>query len=248
MHTSNLLLLPTEIIQIIVDYLWPKETLELLMAAPELTHLMTDKHLAYQDKFGYTILHRAVYNKAEVIINFIARRYAQNQMTCDKGYTPLHLAISGGHDKIAKMLINAGFDLLAKDQMGRTPLHWACSFSYMHGNLAGIIQIIIDAGVDVNALDIYGFSPLWWTVTNGQEDILELLLASGADPHIRTKKGTILHAAVAYQRENMVKRAVELGVDLSVLHGETKETALMLATRRGYDKITQIIRVAGAET
>jgi ankyrin repeat protein len=244
MHASNLLLLPTEIIQIVVDHLWPEESTALLMAVPKLANMVTDEHLAFQDRRGYTILHWALSKNAEVIFNFIARRCAQNQVTCDKGYTLLYYAIYGGHYKITKMLINAGFDLWAKDPMGRNPLHWACAFSYRHSNLAEIVQTMIDAGVDVNALDMDGFSPLWWTITNGQKDILELLLASGADPHIRTKKGTILHGAVAYQREDMVKRAVELGVDLGVLHGERKETALMLAIRRGYDKIAQILKNA----
>ncbi|RLL95230.1 hypothetical protein CFD26_103631 [Aspergillus turcosus] len=283
MQTSNLLLLPTEIIQIILGHLWPHETIELLTAAPKLAYLMTDEHLAYQDEWGYIILHWAIRQKAEAIVNLISRRCAQDQVASYQGHTPLHLAISRGRNKIAKMLVDAGFDLLAKDLMGRTPLHLACSQSGRHRNLAEIVQLllakgvnpsivavhnetilhvileahrkpnltviqmVIDAGVDVNALDIDGFSPLWWSVTNSHEDAFELLIAQGADPHIQTCHGTIIHEAVMYKRENLVKRAVELGVDLSVREDEANETALMMATQFGYDSIALILRDAGAK-
>ncbi|KAF7128667.1 hypothetical protein CNMCM5793_003518 [Aspergillus hiratsukae] len=263
MHTSNLLFLPPEIIQIIVDHLG-SETIQLLMAAPKLAHLVTDKHLAYQDRWGCTILHCAVFKNAEAIVNLIARRCAQDQATTCRYYTPLHLAISLGLDNIAKILIDAGVDLLAKDLSGRTALHRACSESGRRSNLVEIVQLmlakgvdtsivahfketplhvileadwnpnltviqmVVDAGVDVNTLDRAGFSSLWWSVTNGHEDAFELLLAQGAEPHISTNQGTILHEAVACERENLVEWAVELGVDLS-LRDNGGNTALMLA-------------------
>ncbi|RHZ46216.1 ankyrin repeat domain-containing protein [Aspergillus thermomutatus] len=284
MHASSLLHLPTEVIQMIVDHLWPDETIALLIAVPKLAHLLTDEHLAYRDGWGYTILHWAVSKNAEAIVNLIARRCAQDQVATYRGQTPLHLAVSRGLNEITRMLVDAGFDLLAKDGVGRTPLHWACYNSGRHSNLAEIVQfllakgadpstvadlketllhvileanwnpnltvvqMVIDAGVDVNALDIDGLSPLWWSVTNGHEDAFELLLAHGADPHIRTYLGTILHEAVAYGRVKLVKRAVEIGVDLSVRDGGTNDTALRMATHRGRINIAQILRDAGAET
>ncbi|KAG2001780.1 hypothetical protein GB937_009937 [Aspergillus fischeri] len=283
-HASKLLHLPTKVIQLIVDHLWPEETISLLIAVPKFANLVTAEQLRYQDEWGYTILHWAVDKNAEAIVNLFARRCAEDQVATCQGYTPLHLAISEGRNKTAKTLINAGFDLLAQDRLGRTPLHWACSESWRDNNFTenvqlmlakaadpsvvaefketllhaileaelnpnlAVVQMVIDAGVGVNALDIDGFSPLWWSVTNGHEDAFELLLTHGADPHIQTYHGTILHEAVAYEREKLVKRAAELGVDLSVRDGEANETALMLATRRGLDKLIQMLRNAGAET
>jgi hypothetical protein len=52
---------------------------------------------------------------------------------------------------------------------------------------------------------------------------------------------------VEYEREILAKRAVELGVDLSLRDNEANETALMIATRCGFDKIAQILGDAGAE-
>jgi hypothetical protein len=65
MHASNLLFLPPKIIQIIVDYLWPHETISLLIAVPKLADLLTDEQLRYQDRGGYTILHYAVAENAK---------------------------------------------------------------------------------------------------------------------------------------------------------------------------------------
>ncbi|PKX91101.1 ankyrin [Aspergillus novofumigatus IBT 16806] len=241
MHASKLLHLPTEIIQLIVDHLRPDETISLLVAVPKLADLVTDEQLRCQDRWSYTILYYAVAENAEAIVNLIARGCAQDQVAT----------------KLLKCLFNAGFDLSAKDLGGKTPLHWVCSQSGRNSNFAEIVQLmlakgadpsivarfqetllhailqadrkpnlavvqmVIDGGVDVNALDIDGISPLWLSVTN--------------DPP------SILHEAVAFEREKLVKRAVELGVDLSVRDHEA-ETALMVAARYGPDNIAQILQ------
>ncbi|GFF58350.1 isoform Er16 of ankyrin-1 [Aspergillus udagawae] len=147
-HASKLLHLPTEIIQLIMDYLWPDETIELLIVVPKLADLTAAAKLRYQDRWINTILHRAVNKNAEATVKPIARRCAQDQVATCQGYTPLHLAISGGRIKITRMLVNADFDLSAKDLGGRTPLHWAWSESRRDSNFADIVQLMLAKGAD----------------------------------------------------------------------------------------------------
>lgn len=140
-HAAKLLHLPAEVIQLIVDHLWPEETTSLLIAVPKLAYLVTVEQLWYQDGWGYTILHCAVDKNDEAIANLIARPCAQGQVATCQGYTPLCLTISEDDNKTAKMLINANFDLLAQDRLGRTPLHAACSESCRDNNPTENVQL-----------------------------------------------------------------------------------------------------------
>ncbi|KAI1472363.1 ankyrin repeat-containing domain protein [Daldinia caldariorum] len=45
--------------------------------------------------------------------------------TCDGGKTPLHAAVEKGHLDIVKMLVEAGADINAEDDMSKTPLFYA---------------------------------------------------------------------------------------------------------------------------
>ena len=42
----------------------------------------------------------------------------------DRGWTPLHLAVSGGHKEITELLVANAADVNAKDDDNDTPLDW----------------------------------------------------------------------------------------------------------------------------
>ena len=71
------------------------------------------------------------------------------------GFTPLHLAAYGDNMELAKLLIDSGADLEAKNENGETPLHLAA-----WGDNIEIAKFLIDSGADVNAKTNYGFTPL----------------------------------------------------------------------------------------
>jgi len=93
-------------------------------------------------------------------------------------------------------LLKAGADIHATDKNGVTALHHAVRF---RNPIA--VKTLIENGADVNqACRKSGSTSLHWAVTStgapstaGKQDeareIIELLLAAGADPSIRNKKG-----------------------------------------------------------
>ena len=66
----------------------------------------------------------------------------------DRGYTPLHFAVSMQHSDVVQLLIDAGADIEAKDVQGTTPLHCACSAGELD-----IVQKLLKAGADVCVVD-----------------------------------------------------------------------------------------------
>jgi ankyrin repeat protein len=68
--------------------------------------------------------------------------------------TLLHRATFNGHEKIVKMLIDAGADLDIQDNDGRTPLHVAASWGYVE-----IARMLIGAGANKDIPDNKGRLP-----------------------------------------------------------------------------------------
>jgi len=90
-----------------------------------------------------------------------------------------------------KRLIEAGADVNAKDEQGKTPLSLAASRGFL-----SFIPILRDAGADVNTKDNAGMTPLHWAAYLGHIEVVHFLLSFGADINAKTNGGsTPLHIA-----------------------------------------------------
>ena len=74
-------------------------------------------------------IHTAATNgRAQVLDYLLARKCAQqliNLQTANSGYTPLHLAVIGGHVQCVKVLLKYGADLSKTDRGGKTAIQRA---------------------------------------------------------------------------------------------------------------------------
>lgn len=66
--------------------------------------------------------------------------------------TPLHWAAAKGNEDVAELLIGQGADVNAKDEKGRTPLHYIDD--------KDTAELLIAKGADVSAKGKYGNTPL----------------------------------------------------------------------------------------
>jgi ankyrin repeat protein len=116
------------------------------------------------------------------------------------GMTPLHYAARHDHVEVAKLLLQAGARINAREANDITPLLMAIGSDKM-----AVAQFLLGRGADVNATDWYGRSPLWEAVNvrnlyvhnanfrNGidRAPVLELiksLLDAGANVNARTRE------------------------------------------------------------
>ncbi|KAJ7672279.1 ankyrin repeat-containing domain protein, partial [Mycena polygramma] len=56
------------------------------------------------------------------IARFLIDKKAEVDFVDNSGWTPLHIAVSAGHDEIVQELVGAGADVNRKNNKGLTPL------------------------------------------------------------------------------------------------------------------------------
>lgn len=125
---------------------------------------------------------------AERAAGWLAMQPALANTFSPDGFTPLGLAAFFGHLEIVNVLLmdHADPNIASNNPMRVTPLHSAVA-----GNHYAVAAKLIEAGANVNAIQADGFTPLMGAAQNGNLQMVELLLAHGADVNARVDK----HAA-----------------------------------------------------
>ncbi|MEX0676079.1 MAG: ankyrin repeat domain-containing protein, partial [Pirellulales bacterium] len=145
------------------------------------------------------------------------------------GRAALHIAASGGHLKVMKLLIDHGADVNAKDRSRRSPLVEAAALLEPQA-----VKILLEAGAELadSALEVAsrngrieaakllmeaGVRPdagMAGAASGGHSEILNLLLDKGANVNVRLSDGsTPLHLAARSGGLNTVRLLLGRGAD-----------------------------------
>ena len=100
--------------------------------------------------------------------------------------TPWLLSLHVGDIEKAKLILASGALRDDEDHCGTTPLLYAVETERVDSKIE-ILQWLIELGCDVNGVDRSGVSPLMLAAQKGDTKIVELLLASGANPSLDTQ-------------------------------------------------------------
>lgn len=131
--------------------------------------------------------HRALQAGDQELIDLFVRSNFNIHVADEDGTPPLIYALRKGYTVVAKILLDAGADINARDKLGLTPLLIACGKT-THGYKA-IAETLIKKGAFINVRDTLGFTPLLLSLSGGSIALATLLIERGADVLARTRKG-----------------------------------------------------------
>jgi ankyrin repeat protein len=167
--------------------------------------------------------------------------------------TLLACALMGGHTELAKFLINEGADINLKGAEGKTALHWAVTA----GGAAGypeIARMLLDKGADVTIGDHCGRTALLLAAAKDQKDIVEMILAKGADVNAKSdfsldvgiEDETALHEACLLGRAAAAEVLIAHGADVNAKNKNGK-TPMDYAKSQGHEEVIELLRKHGAK-
>lgn len=192
------------------------------------------------DHQGKTALHKSAIKGNLDIIEFLIQNGARIDVKEEKsGRTALHMATK---PEVAKLLIEKGAQIEAKDTRGRTPLLICAMESHVE-----VAQVLVQHGAQVNSKTGGGNTPLNFATSYGHIDMVKLLIQNGAQVDIKGQHGnTPLHGIMqsrgigAKRHFEIVKYLIEHGAPIDTKNN-ISETPFDKANRNGHIEIAKYL-------
>jgi len=168
---------------------------------------------------GPTPLFRAASSGDMATVLMLLSKGARVDIATPDGDTPLHAAASYGRTEVADLLISKGIKVDVTNKWGQTPLYIAA-----YNLKKDTVAVLLDKGAQVNVVCSDGATPLSGTAgglenhfgTNAKrEDVVELLIARGADVNAKGGATTPLISAARFDRVATMEILIAKGADLN---------------------------------
>jgi ankyrin repeat protein len=237
------------------------------------------------DSGGLTPLLYAARENCIACVDVLLGNRADIDLPDPDGVSPLLLAIMNANWDLAKHLIVAGADVNQWDIFGEAPLLTAVDLrNRIDGGRASIdpvntargldiVNLLLDRGADPNMQLLFkpanvrigittytrGATPLILAATNGDLEVVKILLARGADATLyMADRQTPIHAAIAGratepQAVELIRALQKAGTDVNVIalvnHPEEIRggTALHYAVRKRYKEVIKLLASFGID-
>lgn len=197
----GILEIPIELALAIGEYLSIKDLSSLRKTCRRFSSALLEHHykLGLQDVGEMTALQWA----AKRGYTSLAKRAILSGMEIDKpceeilNQTPLHLAASGNHHDVIRLLLEHGATVSARDRYEATPLHCAAGCSGAEG-----VILLLEKNAEVMCRSYWGDTPGYCAAKGGGVACMEALVAAGYDVKVTGPFScTILHIAMGNSGE-----------------------------------------------
>jgi ankyrin repeat protein len=110
-----------------------------------------------------------------------------------------------------------------------------------------LVQQAIEAGANLDRYDWnLGYAPLGMAIDRGHPELVQCLLAAGANPHCGSTSTTALGLAAERGEIEIVQMLLPRGIDVNAPVGRDGWTALLSAIKNGHRAVVQLLVTAGA--
>lgn len=163
---------------------------------------------------GWTCLHLAAHHGHSGAVEMLLRYGADVSLSDAERMQPLHRAATSGSVETCQVLLRSGADIAATDFSRWTPLHHACE-----AGVAMVVRALLqnEPPAPLDALDGRRRTALHIATEEGRDEVCELLVLMGADPHAgNMAKGVPSPLVIA--RRNKNQKLVSLFVGNQAQH------------------------------
>ncbi|NCT66490.1 MAG: quinoprotein dehydrogenase-associated putative ABC transporter substrate-binding protein [Rhodanobacteraceae bacterium] len=202
-------------------------------------------------------------------VRWLLAQGADPEQVAEPAYNALQWAVREGHVEIARLLLEHGAAVDARDADGWTPLMsavwrkdaalqqlllahgaridawnaqgWnALTLAIRAGDVAQV-RGLLAAGAQVNAANAAGYTPLMFAAAQGSDDVFELLLQHGADARAANRAGvTPLMLAAADDDVAAARALLAAGADAAATDAHG-QTALDVARDKGSRQVAALL-------
>jgi len=221
-----------------------------------------------KDKWGYTPLYWAIWNEDKDTIKLLVDKGADVNITPKNDYPPLHYALWNEDVELAKFLVNNGAKFNTKDLDGWTAFRYAVSggnrelFEFLVAKGADVskfhmsawlgdltsVKRFVEQGTDVNTKDDQlNWTALHWVAFTGHQDVIELLLAKGANVNAKDEWNDVpLHYAAVAGKSDLVGLLLAKEAEVNS-KDDSGKTPLHDAATQGHQEVVEMLIAAGAD-
>jgi uncharacterized protein len=134
-----------------------------------------------------SVFEAAAFGRLDALRKILDDDRAQAAALSTDGFTALHLAVFGGQEDAARLLLDRGADpnVLSRNENVRVQPLGTAAFV----RSVPLARLLLDSGADVNGRGEGGFTALHSAAQNGDEELARLLLEGGADKSLATDDG-----------------------------------------------------------
>ncbi|KAL2784708.1 hypothetical protein BJX66DRAFT_343796 [Aspergillus keveii] len=178
----------------------------------------------------------------EELVAQLIRKGAQLNLLNSLLQAPIHHAASNGHEKVVRLLVEAGASV-DDEAADDTPLRLAANVGHV-----GIVKSLLASGAAIDQIrdgDTSVQTALGCAVSRGNIELTKILLEAGAD----LEKGLYSppYVAAGKGNEELVRLLLSHGADPNRGSGHCKdETPFLAASCNGHERIIEILAQAGA--
>ena len=152
------------------------------------------------------------------------------------------VVIQGDLQKVIELIKKNPELLNSKDQLGRTPLHWATRGVHLE-----IIKYLVSKGAEINCKDNMNVIPLHSIAVRGHTEAAKFLILHGADINAIDKtNNTSLSYALSRNFKEIVSILIENKVKIPTI-GQYSKDLLHRAASSGYSNLVELMIKKGVD-